>query len=348
MLERHGELASPEAIDAAASEAVHNDARARFVATGLKVLTKSPISARELLRGAKEAADSAIGARRIRDLNVRQHEAAETKANREALKLVAKDPHGAAEAQRASLLNNQLVKATQEAIADVRKGLDYFAKLAKPSVREKIDVAFRDQIDQLLARYDLRTSLTPGAGSGKEHGVAGGLRREARGDEVRRGRARVDDPERQPHALQGHVGGGVPRAGRRGEVLDHLGREVQKVTDGKESRMLADVAAEAVAQTEKLPKRAAETNRGLSMIEEKWIGLKSTLRSFQASLLKMEQMVDWLDDYNPNGVFNRMVFRKIADAEGGATSWTCASRRHGKRPSASCRARCSRTPGACT
>jgi hypothetical protein len=35
-----------------------------------------------------------------------------------------------------------------------------------------------------------------------------------------------------------------------------------------------------------------------------------------ASLLKMEQMVDWLDDYNPNGVFNRLVFRKIADAEG--------------------------------
>jgi hypothetical protein len=54
--------------------------------------------------------------------------------------------------------------------------------------------------------------------------------------------------------------------------LEHLGREVQKVQDGKESRMLADVAAEAVAQTEKLPKRKAETNRGLSLIEEKWLG----------------------------------------------------------------------------
>jgi hypothetical protein len=58
--------------------------------------------------------------------------------------------------------------------------------------------------------------------------------------------------------------------------LEHLGREVQKVQDGKESRALPRTATEAVAQLEKLPKRTAETNRGLSRIEEKWLGLKST------------------------------------------------------------------------
>lgn len=316
MLERHGEMASPEALEAAASAAVHNDARARFVATGLKILTKSPIPAKELLRGAKEAAESAIGERRIRDLNPREHEAAETRANREALKLVAKDPLGAAQAQRASLLNNQLVRATQDAMADVRKGLEYFAKLAKDSVREKINVEFRDQIDALLARYDLRTGLSPEQAAEKNM-----VSLEQFVEKLSAMKFAVDVPEDMIlNANRLHYKD-MTVTQFRGLVdavksLDHLGREVQKVQDGKESRMLADVAAEAVTQLEKLPQRKAETNRGLTRIEEKWLGFKSFARSVQASLLKMEQMIDWLDDYNPNGVFNRLVFRKIADAEG--------------------------------
>jgi hypothetical protein len=315
MLERHGELASPDAIDAAASEAVHNDARARFVATGLKVLTKSPISAAALLRGAKEAAESAIGARRIRDLNVRQHEAAETKSNRDALKLVAKDPAGAAVAQRASLLNNQLVKETQRAQADIAKALDYLDKLQRPATLEKIQLEFRDQIQQLLARFDLRKGLTPEQAAEKNM-----MSLEAFVEKLAAMKFAVDVPESLVTTANRLHYKDMTVDDFRGLVdavksLDHLGREVQKVQDGNESRLLADVAAEAVAQTEKLPKRKSETNRGLSLIAEKWIGAKSFARSFQASLLKMEQMVDWLDDYNPKGVFNRMVFRKIADAE---------------------------------
>jgi hypothetical protein len=316
MIERHGELASPEALENAASEAVHNDARARFVATGLKILTNSPIPARELLRGAKEAAHSAIGERRVRELNPREHEAAETKANREALKLVAKDPLAAAQAQRAALLNNQLVKATRggDGRCAQRPGI-----LQAPAKRQ---LAGKDSggvpRPGAAAAGPLRPAHGPHARAGrrKEHGVAGAVRRKALGHEVRRRRARGHDRERQPRALQGHDRDGVSRAVDAVKSLEHLGREVQKVQDGKESRRLADVAAEAVAQLDKLPKRSAETNRGLSRIEDKWVGFKSFARSVQASLLKMEQMIDWLDHYNPNGVFNRLVFRKIADAEG--------------------------------
>jgi hypothetical protein len=315
MIERHGELSSPEAIDAAASEAVHNDARARFVATGLKVLTKSPISASALLRGAKEAAQAAVGARRIRDLNVRQHEAAETRANRDALRLVANDPMGAAVAQRASLLNNQLVKESRVAMEDVRTGLSYLDKLQKPGTLEKIQLEFRDQIQELLGRYDLRKGLTPEQASEKNM-----VSLEAFVEKLAAMKFAIDVPESLVVAANRMHFKDMTVDEFRGlldavKSLEHLGREVQKVQDGKESRMLADVAAEAVAQTEKLPKRKGETNRGLSLIEEKWLGAKSFARSVQASLLKMEQMIDWLDDYKPNGIFNRLVFRKIADAE---------------------------------
>jgi len=316
MLEEHGELSNPADIERAANDAIHNEARARFIATGLKVLTKSPIHARELLRGAREAADGAVAAKKVRDLNPRQYEAAEAKANKAVLKLVAKDPAGAVQAQRSSLLNNQLVKSSTEAIADVKKGLEYFKKLAKPTVREKIDVAFRDQIDALLARYDLRSSLSPEQARDKNMASL-----EAFVEKLAAMKFSVDVPESMlTNAERMHYKDMSVEAFR-GLVdavksLDHLGREVQKVTDGNESRLLADVAAEAVAQLEKLPQRTADTNRGLSRIEEKWINTKAFGRSLQASLLKMEQMIDWLDDYKPNGVFNRLVFRKIADAEG--------------------------------
>jgi hypothetical protein len=316
MIERHGELSSPDAIDAAASEAVHNDARARFMATGLKILTKSPIPAAQLVRGAKEAAYAAIGEQRIRDLSTRQYEAAETKANRDALKAVAKDPLAAAQAQRAALLNNQLVKAAQEAVADVAKGLDYLKKFTKDSVREKVQLEFRDQIDALLARFDLRTGLSPEQAAEKNM-----LSLEAFVEKLAAMKFSVDVPESMILDANRKHYKDMTVTEFRGLIdavksLEHLGREVQKVQDGNESRMLADVAQEAVAQLEKLPKRTTETNRGLSRVDEKWISLKSFARSVQASLLKMEQMIDWLDDYNPNGVFNRLVFRKIADAEG--------------------------------
>lgn len=160
MLEEHGEMSTPGAVEAAANAAVANDARARFVATGLKVLAKSPISARELVRGAREAAEAAIAQKRVRDLNPRQYEAAEARANKDAIKFAAKDPAKAVEAQRASLLNNQLSKATRQAQEDIEKAVDHFKKLGKGTVQENMRGEFLEQMNALLARFDLRTSIT--------------------------------------------------------------------------------------------------------------------------------------------------------------------------------------------
>ena len=316
MLEEHGELATDRAIDDAASAAIHNEVRARFMATGLKVLAKSPISARELLKGAKEAADGAIGNKKVKDLNPRQYEVAESKANKQAIKDAPKDPKAAVEAQRAALLNNQLVKSSQQAIADVTKGLDYFKKFAKDSVRQNIDVAFRDQIDQLLAKYDLRKSMTPE--QAKENRLQS---LEAFVEKISSLKYNVEIPEALLDAANRMHYKDMSVDSFRGLVdavksLEHLGRSIQKITDGEVQRDLNEVALEAQEQTANMPKRDPDTNRGLSLISKKWISAKSFGRSAMASLLKTEQICDWLDDHNPNGIFNRMVFRKIADAEG--------------------------------
>lgn len=156
MLEQHGELVDPQSIERAAEAAIHNEARARFIATGLKMLTKSPIPAKQIAKAATEAADTAIAAKRVRDLRPLQYSAAEAKANRSAIEKVGKDPEGAAQAQRAALLNNRLAKAAADAVEDVRKGVLYVKRLGKDSIRQKIDVDIRDQIDQLLERFDFR------------------------------------------------------------------------------------------------------------------------------------------------------------------------------------------------
>ncbi|MDY7579350.1 hypothetical protein RGU70_13610 [Herbaspirillum sp. RTI4] len=160
MLERHGELVDPVSIERAAEAAIHNEVRAKMMATGLKMFTKSPMSVIEINKAAKAAADTAIAAKAVGDLRPAQYSAAETKSNRALLKLAPKDPAGAAVAQREALLNNRLFKSASEAVTDVRKGMTYLSRLQKPSVRGKIDIDVRDQIDGILSRFDLRANPT--------------------------------------------------------------------------------------------------------------------------------------------------------------------------------------------
>lgn len=162
MLQEHGELTDPQAIERAAEQAIHNEARAKFMATGLKVLTKSPIPANQIAKAAKEAADAAIAAKQVKDLRPLQYTAAEAKANRETLKLVAKDPAAAVASQRAALLNNRLARSAADAVTEIQKGVQYLARFSKPSLRAKVDVEYRDQIDALLGRFDLRQNVPEG------------------------------------------------------------------------------------------------------------------------------------------------------------------------------------------
>lgn len=157
MLEKHGEVATPEALARAADEAVHNDVRARFVATELKALNKSLGPVKDLAKAAKEVAESAIGAKRVRDISDRPYLAGETKASKEAEKrLSAGDTAGAAVAKRDQLLNLSLARAAREAQKAVDKGLTYLKRFDKDSIRKNVDVDIRDQIDSLLERFDLR------------------------------------------------------------------------------------------------------------------------------------------------------------------------------------------------
>lgn len=159
MLEEHGELVDSRAVERAAEAAIHNDARARFLATGLKILTKSTVPVNTLAKAAKLAAEQNVAAKKVRDLRPGQYTAAETRANKEALKLAPTDPKAAAQAQRAALLNNRLARATTDAIDEIKMALRYLKKFETKGMRQNLDLDYVEQIDSLLKPFDLSTGV---------------------------------------------------------------------------------------------------------------------------------------------------------------------------------------------
>ena len=171
LLERYGDLVTEKGIQRAADEAVHNEARARFVATEFKAMQegmsqreKTPAgkSVNVIMQAAKEFAQNLVARRKIRDLKPGLHTAAEARAGRRATQAqMAGDTAGALAAKRDQMLSHYAAKYTLEAQGEIDKKLDYLRKFEKDSVRAKLPTEYLEQIDALLDRFDLRrgTSL---------------------------------------------------------------------------------------------------------------------------------------------------------------------------------------------
>ena len=160
MVEEHSDLATEEDRKKAVDKAIHNKVRARMMATGLKMLTKSPLSVSQINKAAKEAAAARVAKMKVRDLRPGQYDRAEAKANKEALKLAAKDPVGAAARQQAALLNNHLAKAVREAIENVDKHINHVKKLEGKSTLKSLEAGYLEQIFDLLSPFRFKKGET--------------------------------------------------------------------------------------------------------------------------------------------------------------------------------------------
>lgn len=161
MLERYGDVTSQEALDRAADEAVHNEVRARVVATELKALEKAttvragPRNTVDVMaRAAKEYAYAAIAAIRVRDLRPSQYSAAAARSAKLAQQALGKSTEEAAMHKRNELINGYAAKAAYDAQEEVRALQKYMRKFDKRI--DGIDPGYQDQIEQLLERFDFR------------------------------------------------------------------------------------------------------------------------------------------------------------------------------------------------
>ncbi len=155
MLERYGDLASPEAIEKAADKAIHNDARARFVATEANALAKATGQRKVLASAAKEFARAMIARLKVRDIKPGQYANAEVRAAKAAEQASkAGDLTTAAAEKRNQLIQNYATRAAYDAQEEVDKGLRYLKKFDGDI--KTLDADYADQIGNLLERFDLR------------------------------------------------------------------------------------------------------------------------------------------------------------------------------------------------
>ena len=149
MLERYGDLVDQGSIEQAATEAVHNAARAKSLATELaaqrellnprqdtgKTNAKGQrVTVNALAEAAKQFAANVIGRKAVSDLKkaAYNHLQAERRAAKAWEAATAKgDTKAAVQAKQDQMLNNAAVRAANEAQADVKKTMEFFAKVMK-------------------------------------------------------------------------------------------------------------------------------------------------------------------------------------------------------------------------
>lgn len=149
MLERHGDLSDQAAIEQAATEAVHNQARAKALATELTAQQEMlntredtgktnaagrKITVNAMVAAAKQFAQNVIGKRKISDLKKAAwaHTQAERRAGHAWQDATKKgDTKAAVQAKQDQLLNNAAVREAQDAMRQVQETLAFFAKVTK-------------------------------------------------------------------------------------------------------------------------------------------------------------------------------------------------------------------------
>ncbi|MGE0745240.1 MAG: hypothetical protein AB7K86_08335 [Rhodospirillales bacterium] len=165
MIDRYGDISSPEALDAAVNEALQNAAHVRFLATEHDAMQAALAGGKAGPRGrrvnaiveaARRHAEAIVARIRVRDLSPSRYTVSANRAAREAEQLwKAGNRVQAADAKRNQILNAQTAREVARAQTEVERIVGHLRTLAaRPS--ERIAVEYRDQIDALLERFEFR------------------------------------------------------------------------------------------------------------------------------------------------------------------------------------------------
>lgn len=176
MLERYGDISSPEALDRAVNEALFNEARQRAVATELKALEKAMQVRGEgknadlrrstvatLPAAAKQFAQAMVAKLLVKDIKPNNYSAAQARAARAADKaLRADDVAAAAKEKRNELVNGYAFKAATDALTEVRETVAFFKQVLKgnrDTISKTRDVNLVMAMRAILADYGVGVHL---------------------------------------------------------------------------------------------------------------------------------------------------------------------------------------------
>lgn len=159
MLQRHGELATPEAVEAAADEAAHNEVRLRVLTREYNALAKAVGNRTLLTAAAKEAAQLTIGRLRLKDVSPTRYRRMAAKAARQAEAALKKgDTAAAAAEKRNQILQTALAQAATEALQQADKIRGQWQKWAnKPRQKsaKTHDAALTEVVRAVVGLYGI-------------------------------------------------------------------------------------------------------------------------------------------------------------------------------------------------
>lgn len=307
MLEQFGDLSDPQVLERAAEATLANEARARTLSREIGAINRTFGAWPALVTAANAYADSKIETTKIRDLRVPQHVVAEGRANREATASLKRgETREVARFKRQALLSNRLARATAEERDYVDTQLAY---LKRVSGSKTIDVDYRDQIDQLLERFDLRAQLSLKTIDDRKSLLAWVKIQEEANLPVTIDERLLNDARRQSYKE-------LTVAEFRGLVdavknIEHLGRLKQKLLTAKDQREFEAVVSDAAASIREHANRDVVTKieRNLPTDRARELGA-----GYLAMHRKLPSLVREMDGGRDGGVMWERFLRPLNEA----------------------------------
>lgn len=323
MLEDHGDMVDQRAIENAANEALHNDARTRAMAaeiaaeqaamnpradTGRVSATGARVTVNVLVEAAKRYADQLTAKTLVRDLRSRRaaYNAAEKKAATAYTdaKRVGKS-QDAVKARQSQLLNSSAARALTDAIAEAQNMVEFVRTTLRDS-NEKLVEKGRDPdvvnaMRAVLAEFGVGTRTTKSASSYLK-AVANNDPETAANLE-----AMIEPLMEFAQPIEALSYGELSELHEAMKAMWFMAKQMRQMEVNGDKVDVQDIADELRAELDKIGVPLGAPGDAGSMTEaEKRV---SSLRFWRAALTRMEQ---WSAAYGP--AFTKYLFRQVKEA----------------------------------
>lgn len=313
MKERYGDPLNDGSIAEEALAAIHNDMQGEVIATELRVLARRtgrrPTPYALARQWARNKVRTGVVKEEASRAAVQRHQRSAAKAGKAAMEaMLAGDIDETFRHKQAQMVSNALASEAKAALEEVEAAAERMLKIARRKTMKSVDQVYLDQAHALLENVDLRARSQKSIDrQGKFEAWA--AEQTALGYDIA-----------VPPSFEATIGQtnwtrlsvenllGLDDAVKQ---IIHLGRLKQTLLDNKERREFDAVVDEAVTSAGGLKQRPPSDMMAPTPGEE----IRSGIRALDGLLLKMETVFDWLDQGNPNGVFNRIAFRPMVEAQ---------------------------------
>ena len=312
--EEHGDLNSPDKVNAAARLAAHAEAQANRIELELSALEKATKGrTRPVGKAARAYAERQIQRMTIKQVrNFDQYLSGERRAARNAMEATRKgDMAQASMWKQRQLISFWLYRFARDAAEEMDKAQSYFRKFDRDTIRARIHAPLLDQIDQALESIDLRA--TPRVSNRRRQSFLAWydeMKAEGLEHMVAVDPDFLDQVRQRPfNTLTLEEARGLRDAVKN---FEHIGRRWREVLAARDNRLLDEAVAEMSASMAKVkPFEATNPADHSPGVVER---LDTGRQKLHAQLSRVEFVARAMDGMKENGPVWNGLFRPLTEA----------------------------------